>query len=886
MLPEQINGIWLRIKALFRRRRLERDLEDELEFHLAMRRQKLVEQGMPPEEARFAARRAFGNPTHARESNRELWTFPFLETLAQDLRYGLRQLRRNPGFTEVAVLTLALGIGANTTIFSVVSAVLLRPFPFEMPSHLVVLWQKVPHFGTNIFTTPDFLAWRSQSFMPISGISTKEFNVGTGDRADHVSGGPVSANFFSMLGVKPILGRAFLPKEDQPDGERVVILSYGLWQRDFAGDRSVIGKAADLNGQPFTVVGVMPKGFKNPVVTDQQLWVPLESDPLFSSFRQSEGVHWLFVLGRLKAEVDPGRAAAAMKAIGVNLGKEYPRTEARLGVSITPLDDFVVGDIRPALLIMLAAVGFVLLIACANVVNLFLARGMTRANEIAVRRALGAGRTRVFRQLLTESVLISFLGGAVGVILSFWGLRLLQTLNPGTIPRAGGLTLDAQVLLFTLGVSLLAGIIFGTVPALRVSKSDINETLKEGGRSVRADLSARRLHGLVMVSEIGLAVVLLVGAGLMVRSFRDLMRARLGFDPRHILTMQMTFNQQAASPQETPLFYEHVLERVRALPGVESAALARDLPLVGANPSIPFRIAGRTLPASGRKPIARYRAISSGYFSTMRIPLFEGRDFTGQDARGASCVAIINQAMARRYWPYRNPMGAEIKPDRGAPEWCTIIGVAGNVRKGGPGFPVQSTMYFSYLQVPDADIPVVEGSMRLVVRSASPLSLVGGIRKQVTAINGGVPVYDVRTMSEIVSGSLARPRFDMALLAIFAIVALVMAAAGIYGVLSYSVAQRTHEVGIRMALGAEKREILRMVVGQGLKLALIGVAIGTAGALALTRFLSSLLYGVKPTDPLTFIAVSLILIAVSLLACYIPARRASKVDPMDALRYE
>jgi putative ABC transport system permease protein len=873
-------------QRFFRRELTEKHLDAELRFHLEHRIADLVAGGMALEEAHRKARLEFGGLDQVKEECRDVGGSHIIETFVQDIRYGLRQLRRNPGFTAVAVLTLALGIGANAAIFSVVNAVLLRPLPFERPSQLVVLWQTVPHFGTNIFTTPDFLAWRSQSFMTIAGISSEDFNVGTGDRADHVSGGPVSANFFAILRAKPALGRAFLPKEDQPDAGRVVILSYGLWQRDFGGDRDIIGKSADLNGLLFTVVGVMPKGFKDPVLTDQQLWVPLESDPTFSSFRQSESVHWLFVIGRLRAGVNPAQASAAMKTISASLGKEYPQTDARLGLSVTSLDDFVVGDIRPALLIMLAAVGFVLLIACANVANLFLARGMTRANEIALRRALGAGRARVFRQLLTESVLISLLGGAAGVILSFAGLRLLQTLNPGDIPRASGITLDGRVLLFTLGVSLLTGIIFGILPAFQASKSDINKTLKEGGRAARTGLSARRLHGLVMVSEVALAVVLLVGAGLMVRSFRDLLQAKLGFDPRHILTMQMTFNQQAASPQETPLFYEQVLERVRTLPGVESAALARDLPLAGANPSLPFSIAGRSVPASGSKPIARYRAISSGYFRTMGILLVEGRDFTDQDARGAPCVAIINQAMVRRYWPGRNPIGTEIKPDRGAPGWCTIVGVAGDVRKGGPEFPVYPTMHFSYLQVPDADIPSVEGSMRLAVRSQSPLSLVATIRKQVGAINSGVPIYSVRTMSDIVSESLARPRFNMVLLAIFAIVSLMMAGAGIYGVLSYSVAQRTHEIGIRLAIGAQKQDVLKLVVGQGFRFTLIGLGIGIVGAFLLTSFLSSLLYGVKPTDPLTFIAVSLILIAVALLACYIPARRATRVDPMVALRYE
>jgi predicted permease len=875
------------MKALLRRRQLDRDLDDELQFHLAMGEQKLTESGVPAEEARYGARREFGNATQAKEASRELWTFPSLETLWQDIRFGLRQLRRNPGFTAVAVITLALGIGANTAIFSVVDGVLIHPLPFKDSDRLVVIWQRVPHVGPDELSTPDFVAWKQQTFMPIAATTQESFNIGEGDRTEHVPARAISANFFSLLAVKPIIGRTFLREEDRPNSRKVVILSYGLWQRDFSGDRGVLGKVLELSGQPFTVIGVMPRNFTSGLELGEQLWVPLDSDPTFTATRHSNSVHWLGVIGRLRKGATLSGARAAMTVLAGSLGKEYPQTDVRLGVDVDPLADYVVGSVRPALLILFVAVGLVLLIACANVANLLLARATTRAREIAVRIAVGAGRARVVRQLLTESVLLACLGGGFGLVFAFWSLGVLRRLNPGDIPHLKNISIDPAVLVFAIVLCVLTGILFGAAPAYQASKADLYESLKESGRGSLSSPGRKELRDLLVVFEVVLSVLLLIGAGLMVRSFRALEATPLGFNPHRLLVMRLSSSQAESAPAATPTFYERVLARVRSLPGVELAAIARDLPLVGANPSSPFSIAGRPVASPQHGPAGRCRWISADYFRTMGVPILKGRTLTDEDNSTAAGAVVINQEMVRHFWPHRNPIGEEIKPTQGASGWCTIVGIAGNVRKGGPEFPVYPTMYYSYLQVPAPDIPLIEGSMRLVIRSSLPASvLTGSVRRAVSEIDRGTPVYDVRTMDEIVSSSMARARFDSALFGMFGLLALLMAVAGIYAVISYSVTRRTHEIGIRMALGAQKGDVLRLVVGQGMILTLVGVGVGIIGAAGLTRFLSSLLYGVKPTDPLTFIAASLILTGTALLACYMPARRAAKVDPMVALRHE
>ncbi|HEV2500868.1 MAG TPA: ABC transporter permease [Terriglobia bacterium] len=884
---ELLIRFWRELTHFLRRDRFQHDLAEEMREHLEEKAAELAASGMPAEEARLEAQRQFGNALLLREKSRDAWGFQWLETLLQDLRFGLRQLRRNPGFTAVAVITLALGIGANTAIFSVIDGVLINPLPFEHSNRLVLLGQRVPHFGTNVFTTPDFLAWKKQTFIPIAAHTSLSFNVGEGDRTQHLEAGLVSANFFSLLGVTPIVGRGFLPDEDRPNARRVVVLSYGVWQQDFGGGRSVLGKTLDLNGRPFTVIGVMPPKFSGGLPLTEGIWIPLESEPTFATTRLNRSIHWLFVFGRLKPGISLTRARSAMTAIAGSLGKQYPETDANLGVDVTPLADYVVGSIRPDLLMLFAAVGLVLLIACANVANLVLARSTARAKEIAVRIAVGAGRARLVRQMLTESVLLALVGGGLALVLTFLSLHVLRRLNPGNIPNLEQIGINPGVFLFVVVGCILTGVLFGVAPAYQGSKADLNEVLKEGSRVSGLGSGRKELRQILVVSEVALSLMLLIAAGLMVRSFRALESAPLGFNPHRLLVMQLTPNQPEHSVKEIPAIYKRVLERVRALPGVDLAAIARDLPLVGANPSSPFSIAGQPAQSPQERPIARYRAISPDYFRTMGIPLVKGRAFTEEDDATGPAVVIISQGMARRFWPHRSPIGDQIKPASGASGWCTIIGIVGDVRKGGPVFPIYPTMYYPYLQVPAEYIPLIEGSMRLVIRSSLPASgVVTLVRREVESVNSGTPVYNVQTMDEIVFTSTSRARFDMTLFGIFGLLALLMAIAGIYAIISYWVARRTHEIGIRIAIGASKGQVLRLVVRQGLRLALIGVVLGTIAALILTRFLSSLLYGVKATDPLTFVMAAVVLTAVALLACYLPARRATKVDPMVALRYE
>lgn len=874
---------------VFRRSSSEREMEEEFRSHLRNRADDLERSGLSREEAERQARVEFGSYQRYKEECREALGTRLLGELIADVRFGLRQLRRNPGFTAVAIITLALGIGANTAIFSVVNAVLLHPLPFGRPDQLVMLWQRTPHRGINQFTTPNFLAWKDQklAFLRMAAETYGEVTLGEQGKLERAINGSVSADFFSVLDAKPVLGRSFLPSEDESGGRRVVVLSYGLWRRQYAGHQNMIGQAVTIGGEPFTVIGIMPRSFRDPINKRAELWTALWVNPSFESTRDNRGVHWLLVIGRLKAGISLEHARAAMDTVARHLREEYPQTDAGLGVMIASLNEWIVGAVRPALLILLAAVGLVLLIACANVANLQLARAAARKREMAVRTALGAERKRLFRQLLTESILLSLLGGGLGLLVAFWGLDLLRSLNPGNIPRLRAVSIDTRVFAFTLILSIVTGIIFGLVPALGASKADLNESLKKGEGRATAGLRGQRLRGSLVISEIALALVLLVGAGLMIRSFQSLQRIEFGFNPHDLLTMKLAFSAPKSSVQKTPQFYEQALEKVRNLAGVESAALARDPPLDGVNPSNPFQIAGRPPAEPLKEPVARYRVISPGYFRTLDIPVLQGRDFTAQDAQGSNGVVIINQTMARHFWLHQDPIGKQIKPKFGQDHWCTIVGVVGNVKHYETDPGSDSVMYYPYLQVSNAAIPLVEEYMTLVIKTSLPPSrLLPAIRRTIGGIDKGVPIYHIETMEDALSDAASQPRFSMVSMGIFGFVALLIAVAGIYGVMSYSVAQRTHEIGIRIALGAQKSDVLWFVIGQGMTLALIGVGIGVAGALGLTRFLSSLLYGVRPTDPLTFVVVSMILTGVALLACYVPARRATKVDPMVALRYE
>jgi putative ABC transport system permease protein len=807
-----------------------------------------------------------------------------MRTLLQDIRYSLRMLRKNPGFTLVAVVALALGVGANSAIFSVVNSLLLRPLPFEQPERLVQVWETSAKLGRNEITAsfPNFADWRdrNQVFEQTVAYSAWSFNLTGAAEPERIRGAIVSPAFFSALGIKPVLGRTLLPGDDQPGKDLSVVISRSLWQRRFNSDPAVVGRGVELNGKSFTVVGVAASTAALPGLPDDtELWAPVSQGPGLTERRW----HYLNVFARLKPGVGLEQAQAEMSRLAGALSQQYPEANTDRGLRVVPLQEQVVGDVRPALLVLLGAVVFVLLIASTNVANMLLARAAGRRREIAIRAALGAGRWRLVRQLLTESLLLSLAGGTAGLLLALWGVDLLVAFGPADLPRVKEVAVDGRVLGFTLAVSLLTGLVFGLVPALQSSRPALNETLKEGGRSATGGAGRRRVRSLLVVTEVTLSLVLLVGAGLLLKSFFRLRAVNPGFNPQNVLSMQLDLtgpNYQKGS-QVIP-FQARLLERVRALPGVESAATASFVPIApdAGFSRLAFAVEGQT-PDPADPPVAFYNGVSPDYFRTMQIPLVQGRAFDEHDVRGARNVAVINETLARRYFPGSDPLGRRVTlNDPTADDWATVVGVVKDTKpRELAGEPV-AEMYMPYAQQP-------EPSMALMIRTAgSPDAVAAAVRREVLAIDAGLPVYSVRTLPAVMSEAVATPRFRTFLLGVFAALALLLAVVGIYGVMSYAVTQRTHEFGVRMALGAQGKDVLKLVVGHGMALALAGVLIGLAASFALTRVLAGLLYGVTPTDPLTFACVSLLLVAVALLACYVPARRAAKVDPMVALRYE
>ena len=779
---------------------------------------------------------------------------------------------------------LALGIGANSAIFSVVNTVLLRPLPYRNPDQLVMVWEDATHLGfpRNTPSPANFLDWRAQNtvFVGMGAMAPQSFNLTGAGEPERFDGRRVSGNLFSLLGVEPQLGRGFLASEDQPGRGQVVILSYGLWQRRFAGDRAIIGKPITLNGESFTVIGVMPRAFQLPSFKDQ-LWVPLAFN---SKEAASRGNHYLEVMARLKPGVSIKQARTEMETIALRLQQQYPEENTRIGITLVPVHEQVVGDIKPALLLLLGAVGFVLLIACANVANLLLARSAARQKEIALRLALGAGRARLTRQFLTESLLLAALGGGLGLILALLGLDLLKTFIPDTISQAQTIRIDGRVLSFTVLVSLVTGIVFGLAPATQASHLNLNGSLKEGGRDSSAGSRGNRMRNGLVVVEVAVSFVLLIGAGLLINSFIHLRRLDPGFRADHLLAMKIQLPELKYPEQvQRSSFYSELTRRVQTLPGVQSAAVASNLPLTYDGDSINIAIEGRTDPPPDQRRDVVTRVIGPRYFETMGIPLLQGREFTEKDKENSIWGVVISEMTARYFWPGENPIGKRLKPGTSAStsRWREVIGVAKDVRQNDFVAEPKLQMYLTYEQA-DWFAPNA-----LVVRtSVDPLSLGPAVRRTVWEIDKDQPVSDIRSMEDIVSEAVARQRFSMLLLGLFATLALVLAAVGIYGVMSYSVAQRTHEIGIRMALGAQRSDVLKMTIRQGLQLVLTGVVIGLAAAYVLTRVMSSLLFGVSATDPITFVAISVLLISVALLASYVPALRSMKIDPMVALRYQ
>src|SRR5215207_2777394 len=872
-------------RNLLQRDRVDRDLAEELEAYLELLVEAKVAEGLKPEDARRAALIELGGVEQVKERVREVRVGHFLGTVWQDMRYGVRTLVKSPGFTVVAVLSLALGIGANTAIFSVVNGILLRPLPYPESERIVAVWhtppqESFPGMKTFSVSPGNYLDWKEQSRafeqMAVYQYAGLSMSGGGGDPVP-VTGAAVSSDFFSVLRTQADRGRTFSPDEEQQGRDQVVVLGHGLWQRAFGADPNLVGRTVNLNSRTFTVVGIMPAGFEFPA--EAELWVPLAWD---AAERQTRAIHDYLVVARLKWDASLAQAQAEMSTISSRLEQQYPEANKGWGAVVIPLQEDLVGDVRPALLVLFSAVGFVLLIACANVANLMLARGANRRKEIALRIALGATRGRIVRQLLCESVLLAVVGGLLGLMLAGWGGPLLVRLSAGTLPDSAAVGVDSWALGFTLLVSLAAGVLAGVAPAMQFSKHELSETLKQGsGRGGGGSVKQRTRKALV-VCEVALSLILLVGAGLMIRSFWKLQNVDPGFDTSNTLTVSVLLpSTRYSEPQQQLAFQDRVLEQIRALPGVVSAGSTTTIPLTGRGSRQPFTLEGQPAPPVSEQPLAQTRYVSPEYFRAMGIPLKQGRPFEERDRDGAPQVVVISEAMARRFWPGQNPVGqqltASFHEQQGPRE---IVGVVGDVKSNGLDDEAAATMYLSFRQAPRPWIT-------FVARTASdPQGFVQPVSRALYAVDREQALSSVRTMEQVLAESLSGRRFNMTLLMTFAGLALALAAVGVYGVMNYSVMLRRRELGIRIALGARALDVLRLVLGQGLVLTLIGVGVGMAGAYALTRLMASLLYGVTATDFVTFGSVSGVIILVGLLASFIPARRATKVDPMVALRSE
>jgi putative ABC transport system permease protein len=871
----------------------EMEIVEELSQHLDDRYAELLAGGASEEQARRVAiaelidsemltqglrrveRQAPQEPVVLGARRRKIMT-----DLQQDLRYGLRILRRNPGFAAVAVLTLALGIGANTAIFSVVNAAMLRPLPFAESDRLVRLYESNPERGWPIFSVshPNFLDWKAQNqtFDWIASAGGANLNLGPSGEIEVIRGTVATAEFLPALGVTPALGRNFLPEEDRPGGNtRVALLTHGSWQRRFGGDPDVVGKTLVINDNPFTIVGVLPESYSWGPPTNEMV-VPLAPDP-----NRSRGDHRLLVIGKLKSGVTLDQALSDLNTIAGQLAQQYPESNKGWSVGGQSFYDWFIPETdRRSLLIFVGAVVFVLLIACSNVANLMLARAAARQKEFAIRMALGAWRLRVIRQLLVESLLLAIIAGGLGVGLAVLAVNWLKTMNPDNLPRIDEASIDGRVLVFALLTSLLTGVIFGLVPAIQASRPNLNESLKEGGRGAGGVARGRVRSGLVVL-EVGLSVALLVCAGLLLRSFWRLQDVKPGFEPNNLLTMRV--NLPRTRYQENPQawsFYERLLAETKALPGIQSSALSSLVPLGGGNTAGEIQIEGKPTAPDGTRPSADWRIVSPGYFRTLGVPL-QGRDFDERDTEKSQPVIIISQQMARLYWPDEDPVGKTVLVRSFGMDRSTIVGVAGDVKNLGLDSDPRPMVY-----VPTAKA-AMWNPMFLVIRSSNePTSQTSAVRDTVRAIDPNVPIYDIQTLEQMLSNSLGPRRFTMFLLGCFACVALVLACVGLFGVMAYLVSQRSHEIGVRLALGAQPNDVFRLIVGRGLLLAVVGAGLGLAGAFWLVRFLEDLLFQIKTTDALTFTIAPILLLVVALLACYVPARRAMKVDPIVALRYE
>jgi putative ABC transport system permease protein len=807
-----------------------------------------------------------------------------MDRLLQDMRFGIRSLLKTPRFTIAAVLTLALGIGANTAMFSVIRSVLLKTWPVRDSSRVVVVWQRLANGITNTFSTQDFLDWKQQGgiLAQMAGSVSWEFNLsGAGTQPERVPGGEVSYDWLPTLGVEPILGRFFSVQEDVPGSGNFVVLSSALWKTRYGANPNIVGESIQLDGAPYTVVGVMPAGF-NGFDGQELLWTPLQLR-LGSGVSSSPNVHWLSGYIRLPDGVSLKQARSELDAVAARLHRRDPGGDMGYGVSLQTLNDAFTGDVRPALLMLMGCVGFVLLIACANVANLLLARGAARQREMAVRTALGASPLRIARQLLTESVLLAGTGGAIGIAIAFLLLRAILVSHPA-VPRTEQTGIDGAVLAYSLLLSVLVGILFGLAPAIEATRVAATDSLREHGSSASRGLGRHR--SVLVITETALACVLLVGTGLALRSLWSLRSINLGFAPEHVLTFRVAAPSQLSGSRMSD-FYHDVVERVRTLPGVESAAVARDFPLSGTDPSTPIDTQDKTPAPVQGEIVTRYRAVGKDYFRTLEIPVLQGRAFDERDTASSLPVAIVSESLARKYWLGESAVGKRIKPRIAGSSWCMVVGVVADVRHWGADMGIEPTAYYPYTQAPESIRSLLEANMGIAVRSRlEQAGLFHSIKAAVAGFNSEVPVYDLKTMESMVADSDSLRNFDLLLMGGFSCLALTLAAVGVYAVMAYSVSRRTREIGIRIALGASSRDVLSLILQQGARLAIVGSVIGVAGAFFLRRIMASFLYGLSANDPLVLCFVPGVMISVIVFACWLPARRAAKIDPMAALRYE
>jgi predicted permease len=882
-------------RNLFRRGAVERDLDEELQAYIDLLTTEKIKSGMSPDAARRAAHLEAGGVEQIKEEVRDVRRGALLETTLQDIRYGVRLLRRSPGFATLAIVTIGLGIGANSAIFSVINGVVRKPLAYPVPEQLMFITSQFRNLNFDRFwvSPPEYFEFRerTRAFAHVGAYTTGAMNVSAGEQPERVNAAFVTANMFDVLGVTPMRGQPFTAEHDLPNADPVVLVSYEFWQRGFGGDPAIVGKRVDIQGRQRTILGVMPPGF-DLHDAKAQLWVPLGLDP---TNRQNRGSHFLYLVGRLAPGVTEAQAEAELTGMMGNWAQTtgaagHSPNDSTHRMNIVPLQEDVIGNVKRALWVLQGAVLLVLLIACANVANLLLARAETRHKEFAVRSALGAGRGRILRQFMAEGVVLSVLGGIVGLALAYWGLRTLLAANPDSIPRSGEISLDPAVLAFTFAVAVGTGLVFGLAPLLHMNDKAVTAAIKEGGARTTTNIGRNRVRRSLVVAEIALAVMLVIGAGLLIRSFDNLTSVDAGFDPANRVTFGLVLPQAAYPDSLRRVAFQAELKRkLETIPGVTRASAMQGLP--------PFRqinandtdFEGYTFVPGSNNPIPNvdyYQTVTDGYFEAMGIAIRDGRVFNQGDAAGGP-VVVINEALAKRFYPDQNPVGKRLRPSFGPNvPWFTIIGVVKDVKQGGLAEPAGTELYLFYDQLPRT-LGFAPGQMNIVLHSPRPIeALASGIRQAVREMDPGLPIVQLRSMEDVVGASVTRQRFLSLLLTIFAVVALTLAAIGTYGILSYMVMEREREIGIRMALGAGHGQVLNLVLGQGLGIAGIGILLGIGGAFALSRVTSSLLYGVSPSDPMTYGAVAIVIALVATAACIVPSHRATRVDPLEAIRAE